>query len=56
VVEEQSGAEYEKVARRCLLWPGTKEATLESEKMQDEIFQLIISPLVENLRNFEGRA
>ncbi|OQE89733.1 hypothetical protein PENNAL_c0013G11372 [Penicillium nalgiovense] len=56
VVEEQSGAEYEKVARRCLLWPGTKEPTLESEKMQDEIFQLIISPLVENLRNFEGRA
>ncbi|CAG8893704.1 unnamed protein product [Penicillium egyptiacum] len=56
VVEEQSGAEYEKVARRCLLWPGTKESTLESEQMQDEIFQLIISPLVENLRNFEGRA
>ncbi|OQE23488.1 hypothetical protein PENFLA_c011G04324 [Penicillium flavigenum] len=56
VVEEQSGTEYEKVARRCLLWPGTKEPTLESEKMQDEIFQLIITPLVENLRNFEGRA
>ncbi|KAJ5285104.1 hypothetical protein N7497_005216, partial [Penicillium chrysogenum] len=56
VVEEQSGAEYGKVARRCLLWPGTKESTLESEKMQDEIFQLIISPLVKNLRNFEGRA
>ncbi|KAJ5945168.1 hypothetical protein N7516_005336 [Penicillium verrucosum] len=55
VVEEQSGAEYEKVARRCLLWPGTKDSTLESEQMQDEIFQLIISPLVENLRSFEGR-
>jgi hypothetical protein len=55
VVEEQSGAEYEKVVRRCLLWPGTKESTLESEQIQDEIFQLIISPLVENLRNFEGR-
>lgn len=56
VVEQQSGAEYEKVARRCLLWPGTKESTLESEQLQDEIFQLIISPLVENLRNFEGRS
>lgn len=55
VVEEQSGAEYEKVARRCLLWSGTKDSTLESEQMQDEIFQLIISPLVENLRSFEGR-
>ncbi|KAJ5407234.1 hypothetical protein N7465_008518 [Penicillium sp. CMV-2018d] len=55
VVVEQSGAEYEKVARRCLLWPGTKDSTLESEQMQDEIFQLIISPLVENLRSFEGR-
>ncbi|KAJ9492055.1 hypothetical protein VN97_g1190 [Penicillium thymicola] len=55
VVEEQSGAEYEKVARRCLLWPGTKDSTLENEQMQDEIFQLIISPLVENLRSFEGR-
>jgi hypothetical protein len=56
VVEQQSGAEYEKVARRCLLWPGTKESTLESEQMQEEIFQLIISPLVQNLRNFEGRS
>ncbi|CAI7607977.1 unnamed protein product [Penicillium glandicola] len=56
VVVEQSGAEYEKVARRCLFWHGTKESTLESEQMQDEIFQLIISPLVENLRNFEGRS
>ncbi|CAI7613135.1 uncharacterized protein N7487_003825 [Penicillium crustosum] len=55
VVEEQSGGDYEKVARRCLLWPGTKDSTLESEQMQDEIFQLIISPLIENLRSFEGR-
>ncbi|CAI7596250.1 unnamed protein product [Penicillium palitans] len=55
VVEEQSGAGYEKVARRCLLWPGTKDSTLESEQMQDEIFQLIISPLIEYLRSFEGR-
>jgi hypothetical protein len=55
VVVEQSGAEYEKVARRCLLWPGTKDSTLENEQMQDEIFQLIILPLVENLRSFEGR-
>lgn len=55
VVEEQSGAEYEKVARRCLLWPGIKDSTLESEQMQDEIFQLIISPLVEYLRSFEGK-
>ncbi|KAJ6022018.1 hypothetical protein N7540_007522 [Penicillium herquei] len=55
VVGAQSGAEYEKVVKRCLLWPGIKASTLESEPMQDEIFQLIISPLVENLRNFEGR-
>ncbi|KAJ5693805.1 hypothetical protein N7536_004217 [Penicillium majusculum] len=55
VVEGQSGADYEKVARRCLLWPGTKDSTLESEQMQDEIFQLIISPLIEYLRSFEGR-
>ncbi|KAJ5719362.1 hypothetical protein N7493_007817 [Penicillium malachiteum] len=55
VVGAQSGAEYEKVVKRCLLWPGIKASTLESEPMQDEIFQLIISPLVENLRSFEGR-
>ncbi|KAJ5488170.1 hypothetical protein N7453_011624 [Penicillium expansum] len=54
-VAEESGTEYEMVARRCLLWPGTRESTLESEQMQDEIFQLIISPLVENLKYFEGR-
>ncbi|KAJ5629738.1 hypothetical protein N7528_003395 [Penicillium herquei] len=55
VVGAQSGAEYEKVVKRCLLWPGIKASTLESELMQDEIFQLIISPLVENLRSFEGK-
>ena len=56
IVGKQSGAEYENVVRRCLLWPGTKESSLDSEKMQEEIFQLVISPLVENLRSFEGRS
>ncbi|KAJ5781313.1 hypothetical protein N7457_006473 [Penicillium paradoxum] len=52
-VEELSGPEYADVVDRCLSWHDRKETSLETEKMQEEVFQLIVLPLIENLRSFE---
>lgn len=54
-VEELSGPEYAEVADRCLSWHGRKETSLEAKEMQEEIFKLIIWPLIENLRVFTIR-
>ncbi|KAJ5423303.1 hypothetical protein N7491_008519 [Penicillium cf. griseofulvum] len=56
IVEMQSGVEYGKVVERCLFWSGIKESSLDNERMQDEVFQLIIFPLVDHLNTFEGKA
>ncbi|PLB49971.1 hypothetical protein P170DRAFT_404644 [Aspergillus steynii IBT 23096] len=52
-VEERSGPEYADVVDRCLSWHDRRSTSLESEKVQEEVFRLIIYPLVENLRSFE---
>ena len=52
----ESGEEYGKVVGRCLFWPGVKESTMDNEQMQDEVFQLIILPLIENVKNFEHKS
>jgi hypothetical protein len=54
LVEQQSGSDYKKVVKACLFWPGSEEFNLDNEEMQDNMFRLIISPLIENLRIFEG--
>jgi hypothetical protein len=54
LVEQQSGSDYKKVVKACLFWPGSEEFNLDNEEMQDDMFRLIISPLIENLRIFEG--
>lgn len=53
-VEMQSGIDYATVVDRCLSWSGTKSSTMDDEKMQSEVFQEIIMPLIENVRRFEG--
>ncbi|RAK96410.1 uncharacterized protein BO80DRAFT_416959 [Aspergillus ibericus CBS 121593] len=55
-VETESGGKYAQVVDRCLFWSGTQGLSLEHEQMQDEVFQFIIIPLMENLRAFEGKA
>lgn len=54
LVEQQSGTEYKKVVKTCLFWPGDEEFDLDNEEMQDDMFRLVISPLIQNLRIFEG--
>ncbi|RAL00411.1 uncharacterized protein BO80DRAFT_97044 [Aspergillus ibericus CBS 121593] len=56
-VEIESGWKYAEVVRQCLWWPhGRKPTDLENERLQEEVFQLIVLPLMEDLRDFEGRS
>lgn len=55
LVGKQSGDEYKRVVKTCLFWHGTEEFDLDDEGMQDEMFRLVISPLIETLREFDGR-
>ncbi|KAJ5813060.1 hypothetical protein N7447_010083 [Penicillium robsamsonii] len=55
IVEMQSGMEYGKGVERCLFWSGIKEPTLDNERMQDEVFQLILLSLIDLLSIFEGK-
>lgn len=52
-VMERSGPEYAKVVEHCLFWHGSQDTNLESDAMQEKVFELIIMPLMENLRSFE---
>ncbi|CAI7646494.1 unnamed protein product [Penicillium glandicola] len=53
-VNSQSGPLYGDVVEQCLFWHWKAEYTLEDENMQDEIYQRIVFPLAENLKNFVG--
>lgn len=53
-VMERSGSEYARIIERCLFfWHGSQDYNLENEAMQEKVFELIIVPLMENLRSFE---
>jgi hypothetical protein len=52
-VMERSGPEYARIVEQCLFWHGSQDSNLENEAVQEKIFELIIVPLMENLRSFE---
>ncbi|KAJ5354973.1 uncharacterized protein N7496_012185 [Penicillium cataractarum] len=52
-VMERSGPEYARIVEQCLFWHGSQDTNLENEAMQEKVFDLIIVPLMENLRSFE---
>lgn len=50
---ERSGPEYARIVEQCLFWHGGQDTNLESEAMQEKVFDLVIVPMMENLRSFE---
>jgi hypothetical protein len=52
-VMESSGPEYAKVVEQCLVWHDSQDFNLENEAMQERVFDLIVVPLMGNLRSFE---
>jgi hypothetical protein len=55
-VRNESGLRYEEVVDKCLFWPGRKDTEFDDEELQKAVFESIVTPLSDDLRNFEGRS
>ena len=49
-----SGPRYHDVVKSCLFWSGVQDGELNDEKFQRAVFESIVSPLLDNLKDFEG--
>ncbi|KIW67269.1 hypothetical protein PV04_06534 [Phialophora macrospora] len=54
-VYAESGCKYGDVVTQCLRWSETRNSSADDEDFQELVFQKIVSPLVEDLRDFEGK-
>ena len=55
VVNDWSGTQYHEVVKTCLSWVSVEEGGLDDERAQRDVFESIVSPLLENLKDSEGR-
>jgi hypothetical protein len=54
-VNDWSGPLYDNVVKTCLSWASVRDGELDEEKTQRDVFELVVSPLLENLKDAEGR-
>ncbi|EXJ58705.1 hypothetical protein A1O7_06134 [Cladophialophora yegresii CBS 114405] len=54
-VYSESGCKYGDVVTQCLRWSETRNSSADDEDFQELAYQKIVSPLVEDLRDFEGK-
>ena len=54
-VNDWSGTRYHQVVKTCLSWTSIGEGGLDDERSQRDVFESIVSPLLENLKDSEGR-
>lgn len=54
-VYSESGCKYGDVVTSCFRWSETRNSTADDEDFQELVFQKIVSPLLEDLKDFEGR-
>jgi hypothetical protein len=55
-VEMESGLRYGQVVKRCLFGSDTVATISEDESMHEIVFEYVIAPLVQNLRDFDGQS
>jgi hypothetical protein len=55
LVYAESGCEYGDVVTNIFLWSKTRNSSADDEKFQERMFQKIVSPLLPDLRDFEGK-
>lgn len=54
-VYDESGLRYGDVVRKCLFWPfDSREPTLDDDDFRNSILELIVMPLIEDWKAFEG--
>lgn len=54
-VRNESGIVYEEVVDKCFFWPSRKDIKFDDEDFQRTMFELIVLPLLEDLKHFEGK-
>jgi hypothetical protein len=52
----ESGGRYGDVVKKCLFWHGSEDADLDNEVLQQAVFEFIVSPLIEDFKDFEGKS
>ena len=56
-VYNEMGTSYGDVVRRCLLQPfDVRDMSLNNEDLQQKVFDDVVTPLIEDLNNFNGRS
>ncbi|KAK5465083.1 hypothetical protein LTS15_001646 [Exophiala xenobiotica] len=54
-VRTESGCRYREAVEKCLFWTETNNMKLDDEEFQRAVFDMVVSPLLDDLRDFEGR-
>ena len=52
----ESGARYGDAVDKCLFWSETRNTKFDDEEFQRTVFDTIVSPLLDDLRDFEGKS
>jgi hypothetical protein len=52
----ESGGRYSDVVKKCLFWHGSEDVNLDNEDLQQAVFESVVSPLLEDYKDFEGKA
>jgi hypothetical protein len=52
----ESGFRYGDAVDKCLSWSETRNSTVDDDDFQQLVFQKIVSPLFEDVRNLEGKS
>lgn len=55
-VYSESGCRYGDVVDQCLWWPATRSTKMDDDEFQQLVFQRVVSPLFEDLKDFEGKS
>lgn len=55
-VYSESGTRYGDAVLKCLHWTEVRDARLENDEFQQAVFDLIMTPLFEDLQDFDGAA
>lgn len=54
-VYSESGCKYGDVVNSCFRWSETRNSTADDEDFQELVFHKIVLPLIEDLKDFEGK-
>jgi hypothetical protein len=52
----ESGGRYGDVVQKCLFWHGSEDANLDNEELQQAVFESIVSPLLQDYQDFQGKS